>query len=152
MLVFPEFATGGEMVLFSPIVETAWENINGEVSGIFVSVKKGIVPAADAFVPAAAFRQGIWGFVARTFSARQKCGGSCRVMHGVFFIGKDVIVCICPCLDGVMRADDAKLRRKMVVGQVAGAVFFGIFDAAEIADVDRAAVGVVCAGDILRAS
>ena len=55
MLVFPKFATGGEMVLFSPIVETAWENINGEVSGIFVSVKKGIVPAADAFVPAAAF-------------------------------------------------------------------------------------------------
>ena len=127
------------MVLFSPIVETAWENINGEVSGIFVSVKKGIVPAADAFVP-------------RTFSARQKCGGSCRVMHGVFFIGKDVIVCIYPFIDGVMRADDAKLSRKMVVGQVAGAVFFGIFDAAEIANVDRAAVGVVCAGDILRAS
>lgn len=139
------------MVFFSPIVETAWENIDSEVSGIFVSVKKGIIPAADAFVPAAAFRQGIWGFVARTFSARQKCGGSCRVMHGVFFIGKDVIVCICPFIDGVMRADDAKLRHKMVAGQVVGAVFFGIFDAVEIADVDRAAAGVVCAGDILRA-
>ena len=50
-----------------------------------------------------------------------------------------------------MRADDAKLRRKMVVGQVAGAVFFGIFDAAEIADVDRAAAGVVCASDVLCA-
>lgn len=138
------------MVLFSPIVETAWENINGEVSSIFVSVKKDIIPAADTFVPAAAFLQGFRGFFVCTFSAWQKCGGGFRVMHGVFFIAKDVIVCTCPCLDGVMRADDAKLRRKMVVGQVAGAVFFGIFDAAEIADVDRAAVGVVCAGDILR--
>lgn len=136
------------MVFFSPIVETAWENIDGEVSGIFVSVKKRIIPAADAFVPAAAFQQGIRGFFACTFSARQKCGGGCRVMRGVFFIGKDVIVCICPCLGGV----DAKLRHKMVAGQVVGAVFFGIFDAVEIADVDRAAAGVVCAGDILRAS
>ena len=151
MSVFPEFATGSEIVFFSPIVETAWEDINGEVSGIFVSVKKGIIPAADAFVPAAAFRQGIWGFVARMFSAGRECGGSFRVMHGVFFIAKDVIVCICPCLDGVMLADDAKLRHKMVAGQVAGAVFFGIFDAVEIADVDGAAAGVVCAGDILRA-
>ena len=151
MSVFPEFATGSEMVFFSPIVETAWEDINGEVSGIFVSVKKGIIPAADAFVPAAAFRQGIWGFVARTFSARQKCGGSCRVMHDVFFVAKDVIVCICPCLDGVMRADDAKLRHKMVAGQVADTVFLCTFDAVEIADVDGAAAGVVCAGDILRA-
>ena len=139
------------MVFFSPIVETTWENINGEVSGIFVSVKKGIIPAADAFVPAAAFLQGFRGFVARTFSAWQKCRGGCRVMHGVFFIGKDVIVCTCPCLDGVMLADDAKLRHKMVAEQVVGAVFFSIFDAVEIADVDRAAVGVVCAGDILRA-
>ena len=73
-------------------------------------------------------------------------------MHGVFFIGKDVIVCIYPFIDGVMRADDAKLHRKMVVGLFVDAVFFGIFDAAEIANVDRAAVGVVCAGDILRAS
>ena len=140
------------MVFFSPIVETAWENIDGEVSGIFVSVKKGIVPAADAFVPAAAFQQGIRGFVARMFSARQKCGGGCRVMHGVFFIAKDVIVCICPFIDGVMRVDDTKLRHKMVAGQVADTVFLCIFDAVEIADVDRAAVGVVCAGDILRAS
>lgn len=147
MSVFPEFATGSEMVFFSPIVETAWENVNGEVSGIFVSVKKGIIPAADAFVPAAAFRQGIRGFVARTFSTGQKCVGGFRVMHAVFFIAKDVIVCICPCLGGV----DAKLRHKMVAEQVVGAVFFGIFDAVEIADVDRAAAGVVCAGDILRA-
>ena len=132
MSVFPEFATGSEMVFFSPIVETTWENINGEVSGIFVSVKKGIIPAADAFVPAAAFLQGFRGFVARTFSAWQKCRGGCRVMHGVFFIGKDVIVCTCPCLDGVMLADDAKLRHKMVAEQVVGAVFFGIFDAVEI--------------------
>jgi hypothetical protein len=152
MSVFPEFATSSEMVFFSPIVETAWENIDGEVSGIFVSVEKGIIPAADAFVPAAAFRQGIRGFVARTFSTGQKCVGGFRVMHGVFLIAKDVIVCICPCLGGVMRADDAKLRHKMVAGQVVGAVFFGIFDAVEIADVDRAAAGVVCAGDILRAS
>ena len=72
-------------------------------------------------------------------------------MHGVFFIGKDVIVCIYPFIDGVMRADDAKLHRKMVVGLFVDAVFFGIFDAVEIADVDRAVVGVVCAGDILRA-
>lgn len=73
-------------------------------------------------------------------------------MHSVFFIGKDVIVCICPFIDGVMLADDAKLRHKMVAGQVADTVFLCTFDAAEIADVDRAAVGVVCAGDILRAS
>ena len=140
------------MVFFSSIVETTWENIDGEVSGIFASVKKGIIPAADAFVPAAAFLQSIRGFVARMFSAWQKCGGGFRVMHGVFFIGKDVIVCICPCLDGVMLADDAKLRHKMVAGQVADTVFLCIFDAVEIADVDRAAAGVVCAGDILRAS
>ena len=139
------------MVLFSPIVETTWENIDGEVSGIFVSVKKGIVPAADAFVPAAAFQQGIRGFVARTFSAWQKCGGGFRVMHGVFFIAKDVIVCIYPLIDGVMLADDAKLRHKMVAGQIVGAVFFGIFDTVEIADVDRAAASVVCASDVLCA-
>ena len=139
------------MVFFSLIVETTWENIDGEVSGIFVSVKKGIIPAADAFVPAAAFRQGIWGFVARMFSAGRECGGSFRVMHGVFFIAKDVIVCICPCLDGVMLADDAKLRHKMVAGQVVDAVFFGTFDVVEIADIDGVAVGAVCASDVLCA-
>lgn len=70
MSVFPEFATGSEMVFFSPIVETAWENINGEVCGIFVSVKKGIVPAADAFVPAAAFPAGYPG-ICRPYVLRQ---------------------------------------------------------------------------------
>ena len=137
------------MVFFSPIVETAWENIDSEVSGIFVSVKKGIIPAADALVLAAAFQQGIRGFFACTFSARQKCGGGCRVMHGVFFIAKDVS--ICPFIDGVMLANDVKFRHKMVAGQVADTVFLCTFDAAEIADVDGAAAGVVCAGDILRA-
>lgn len=72
-------------------------------------------------------------------------------MHDVFFVAKDVIVCICPFIDGVMLADDAKLHRKMVVGQVADTVFLCTFDAVEIADVDGAAAGVVCAGDILRA-